>query len=45
MLSARIQPFCRENNINIGFLNSKEVWPRNVTQRDTALKDSKIISV
>ena len=36
--SARIQAFCRKHNIKIGCFNGKEVWLRNITQRDTALK-------
>ena len=38
MTTARIQPFCKKYNINIGYFNGKEIWPRTVTQRDTALK-------
>ena len=38
MTPARIQPFCTKYNINIGYFNGKEIWPRTVTQRDTALK-------
>ena len=38
MTTARIQPFCKKYNINIGYFNGKEVWPRTVTQRNTALK-------
>ena len=38
MTSARVQPFCRKYNINIGYFNGKEKWPRTVTQKDTALK-------
>ena len=38
MTSARIQPFCRNYNINIGYFNGKEIWPRTVTHRNTALR-------
>ena len=38
MTTARFQPFCKKYNINIGSFNGKEIWPRTVTQRDTALK-------
>ena len=34
---ARIQPFCRANNINLGYYNNDRVFPRTVTNRDTAL--------
>ena len=36
MTLARIQPFCRANNINLGFYNNDRVFPRTVTNRDTA---------
>ena len=38
MTSARIQPFCRKYNINIGCFDGTRINPRNITQRDTALK-------
>ena len=38
MPSARRQPFCRKNNINIGYFNGKETWPVSITQRNTALQ-------
>ena len=38
MTTARIQPFCKIYNINIGYFNGKEIWARTVTQRNTALK-------
>ena len=38
MTSARVQPFCRKYNINIGCFDGKTINPRNITQRDTALK-------
>ena len=38
MTSPRIQPFCRIYNINIGYYDGFRVCPRNVTQRDIALK-------
>ena len=38
MTSARIQPFCRKYNINIGCFDGTRINPRNFTQRDIALK-------
>ena len=38
MASARVQPFCRKHNINIGCYDGFRVCPRNNTQRNTALK-------
>ena len=38
MTSARIQPVCRKYNINIGCFDGTRINPRNLTQRDTALK-------
>ena len=38
MTSARIQPFGREYNINIGYYDGFRVYPRSITQRDIALK-------
>ena len=38
MTSARIQPFCRKYNINIGCFDGTRINPRNFTQRNTALK-------
>ena len=37
MTKARIQPFCRANNINLGYYNKDRVFPRSVTNRDSAL--------
>ena len=37
MTKARIQPFCRANNINIGYLDGEGIYPRSVTNRDSAL--------
>ena len=37
MTKARIQPFCRANNINLGYYNDERVFPRTVTNRDSAL--------
>ena len=34
---ARIQPFCRANNINLGCYNNDRVFPRTVTKRGSAL--------
>ena len=36
MTKARIQPFCRANNINLGYYNDDRVFPRTVTNRDSA---------
>ena len=38
MTSARVQPFCRKHNINIGCYDGLRVCPRNITQRNIALK-------
>ena len=38
MTSARVQPFCRKHNINIGCYDGFRVCTRNITQRNTALK-------
>ena len=38
MTTARIQPFCKKYNINIGYFNGKEILSRTVTQRIIALK-------
>ena len=37
MTNARIQPFCRKNNINIGCFKGKETSPRNITERNIFL--------
>ena len=37
MTMVRIQPFCRANNINFGYYNNDRVFPRTVTNRDSAL--------
>ena len=38
LTSARVQPFCRKHNINIDCYDGFRVCPRNITQRNTALK-------
>ena len=38
MTAARIQPFCKKHNINIGCYDGYRVCPRNITQRNIALK-------
>ena len=38
MASARIQPFCRKYNINIGCFDGTRINPRNITHRNTAVK-------
>ena len=37
MTTARIQPFYRANNIILGYYNDDRVFPRSVTNRDSAL--------
>ena len=37
MTSARIQPFFKKHNINIGFYDGFRVCPRNITERNVAL--------
>ena len=37
MTMARIQPFCRANIINLGYWDGERVFPRTVTNRDSAL--------
>ena len=37
MTKARIQPFCRVNNINLGYYNEDRVFPRSVKERNKAL--------
>ena len=37
MTKARIQPFCRANNTNLGYIDGERVFPRSVTQRNNAL--------
>ena len=37
MTKARIQPFCRANNINLGYWDGERVFPRSVANRDSAL--------
>ena len=37
MTSARIQPFCKKYNINVGCFDGTRINPRKLTQRDTAL--------
>ena len=37
MTKARIQPFCRANNINLGYYDGIRVFPRSVTDRKNAL--------
>ena len=37
MTKARIQPFCRANNINLGYYDGDGVYPRSVTNRNSAL--------
>ena len=35
---ARIQPCFRKLGINLGYYDGKEIWPRNITERNIALK-------
>ena len=37
MTKARVQPFCKANNINLGYWDGERVFPRSVTNRDSAL--------
>ena len=37
MTKARIQPFCRANNINLEYFDGTKVLPRSVTERNIAL--------
>ena len=37
MTKARIQPFCRANNINLGYFDVDGVFARSVTNRNNAL--------
>ena len=37
MTKARIQPFCRANNNNLGYYNNDRVFPRTVTIRNSTL--------
>ena len=36
MTKARIQPFCRANNINLGYFDGTKVFPRSVTEKNIA---------
>ena len=37
MTEARFQPFCRANNINLGYFDGTRNFPRSVTARNNAL--------
>ena len=37
MTCARIQPFCKKDNINIGCFDGTRINPRNLIQRDMSL--------
>ena len=37
MTKAKIQPFCRANNINLGYYDGERVFPRSVTDKNNAL--------
>ena len=37
MTSARVQPFCRKHNINIGGYDGFRVCPRKITERNRTL--------
>ena len=37
MTSARVQPFCRKYNINIGYFDGTRMNPRNNTQRNASV--------
>ena len=38
MTSARIPPSCKKYNINIGYYDGFRVYPRNIAEKNTALK-------
>ena len=38
MTMARIQPCLKKLGMNLGYYNGKELWPRNITERNIALK-------
>ena len=37
MTQAKIQPFCRSNNVKLGFWDGERVFPRSVTERNKTL--------
>ena len=37
MTSARIQPFCRKYDINIGLFDGKRLNPKNIIEKNTSL--------
>ena len=37
MTRARIQPFCKANNINLGYYDGERIFPRSVTDRNIVL--------
>ena len=37
MTKARIHPFCRINDINLGYYDGERVFPRSVTEKNNAL--------
>ena len=37
MTMARIQPCPKKLGVNVGYYNGKEIWPRNITERNRAL--------
>ena len=37
MTKARVQPFCRANNINLGYFDGERVFPRSVREKNIAL--------
>ena len=37
MTKARIQPFCKANDINLGYYDGGRIFPRSVTDRNNAL--------
>ena len=34
---ARIQPFLKELNVQLGYYNGREIWPRDIREQNTAL--------
>ena len=37
MTKAKFQPCCRANNINLGYYDGERLFPRSVTDRNSAL--------
>ena len=37
MTMARIQPYLKKINVNFGYYNGKEIWPRYIIERNKVL--------